>query len=78
MITDLTVPGGMGGRELCAALRRLEPEPVVVASSGYSNDPLLAEHDRFGFSGVLVKPYSLQQLDKVVRSNLSRSPVAVG
>ena len=66
VILDLTVPGGMGGVQALAALRELAPELQAVVSSGYSRDPILANHRRHGFQGMLPKPYSIGDLAKVL------------
>jgi two-component system cell cycle sensor histidine kinase/response regulator CckA len=57
VILDLTIPGGMGGREAQAAIARLDPTAVIVASSGYSDDPVMASPQEHGFHGKLPKPY---------------------
>lgn len=71
VIMDLTIPGGMGGREAIARLRELDPNVRAIVSSGYSNDPVMAQYTSYGFSGVMVKPYDLgdlaDQLDRVLR-----------
>lgn len=74
MILDLTIPGGMGGRETASRLRALDPEVRLVASSGYSNAPVMADHVGHGFCGILPKPYDLQQLAKVLSSVLDGVP----
>jgi PAS domain S-box-containing protein len=61
VILDLTVPGGMGGIESLSTLRRLDPHVCAVASSGYSDDPVMAQPREFGFCVSLAKPY--QQID---------------
>ncbi len=70
VVMDLTVPGGMGGREAMEHLRRLDPGVIAIVSSGYSRDPVLANHQSLGFQAVLPKPYSLEQLTKVMRAVL--------
>ena len=67
VIVDLTVPGGMGGGEVLAALREGHPEVKVIASSGYSDDPIIARPGDFGFTGSLTKPYTASRLGVVVR-----------
>ena len=62
VILDLTVPGGMGGREAAALIRRLDPAAVLIVSSGYSNDPVLADYGKYGFNGSAVKPYTFETL----------------
>ncbi len=66
VIMDLTIPGGMGGKEALSRLRRLDPEVRAVVSSGYSNDQVLADFRRYGFSGIIPKPYRVEELLEVV------------
>ncbi len=70
-IVDLTVPGGMGGKETVARLLELDPDAKVIVSSGYSNDPVMANYRKHGFRGVVAKPYKIQELNDVVRDVLS-------
>ena len=70
MILDLTVPGGMGGRETIEKLRQLDPHVRAVVSSGYSSDPVLAQYRSFGFLGMVPKPYDLTELTKVIHAVL--------
>ncbi len=62
VILDLTVPGGMGGKETAEQLLRIDPEAVLVVSSGYSNDPVVANFRQYGFSGVINKPFDAETL----------------
>ena len=62
VILDLTVPGGMGGKETMEHLLKIDPEVKVLVSSGYSTDPVMAEYRKFGFSGVIGKPYEIKTL----------------
>lgn len=66
VIMDLTVPGGMGGAEAIKELRKIDPEVRAIVSSGYSNDPIMADYDRYGFKGVVVKPYNVKDLSNVI------------
>ena len=63
VLLDLTVPGGLGGLDTLAAMRAMDPEIPAIASSGYSDDPVLARPARYGFQGVLAKPYRLADLE---------------
>jgi PAS domain S-box-containing protein len=67
VVMDLTVPGGMGGRQAMEELLQIDPAVKAVVSSGYSSDPVLANHHAHGFRGVVAKPYRLADLAKVMR-----------
>ena len=56
VILDLTVPGGTGGKEAMKKLLDIDPNVKAIVSSGYSNDPVMANFREYGFSGVLAKP----------------------
>jgi CheY-like chemotaxis protein len=59
-IADLTVPGGVGGVEALARIRELDPTVTAIVISGYSNDPVLANYEQYGFDAVLRKPFELE------------------
>ena len=65
-IIDLTIPGGMGGKETLRRLQELDSNVAAVVSSGYCNDPVLANPEHFGFKGVITKPYNLSDLSKTL------------
>ncbi len=67
VILDLTVPGGMGGREAIEALKQFDPGVRAIVSSGYSSDPVLANHEAYGFREVVPKPYELTDLAQAVQ-----------
>jgi PAS domain S-box-containing protein len=62
VIMDLTVPGGQGGKEAIKRFREIDPLIKVIASSGYSNDPIMSDYRRYGFSGIIGKPYKVDDL----------------
>ncbi len=66
VIMDLTVPGGMGGKEAVGKLLEIDPAAKAVVSSGYSNDPVMSDFRRYGFCGVIAKPYRIQELGAVL------------
>ena len=61
-IMDLTIPGGMGGRETARRVLDMEPGARLIVSSGYSNDPVMAKFKDYGFCAAIVKPYEMQEL----------------
>jgi PAS domain S-box-containing protein len=66
VILDLTVPGGMGGKAAIEKLLRIDPQVKAIVSSGYSDDPIMANFLEYGFSGVIAKPYRVAELSKVL------------
>jgi CheY-like chemotaxis protein len=77
VLLDLTVQGGMGGKEAAEILRGIDPDVKVIASSGYSNDPIMADYKSYGFSGIISKPYQLSDLKQVLAQVLGRSSGSV-
>ncbi|MBI4698569.1 MAG: response regulator, partial [Nitrospirae bacterium] len=73
VIMDLTIRGGMGGRETINKLLEIDPEVKAIVSSGYSNDPLMSEFSQHGFIGVLTKPYSIEELNKILSKIVNRT-----
>lgn len=67
VIMDLTIPGGMGGKDAIQELRAMDPNVKAIVSSGYSNDPVMADHTKYGFSGVVSKPYDIDQMAKTLK-----------
>jgi CheY-like chemotaxis protein len=66
VIMDITIPGGMGGKEAIKYLYEIDPQVKAIVSSGYANDPVMAEYKDYGFAGVLAKPYTLDALEDVL------------
>lgn len=67
VIMDLTIPGGMGGKEAIKKLLAYDSNAIAIVSSGYSNDPVMANPASFGFKTAIVKPYSFKELDDVIK-----------
>jgi CheY-like chemotaxis protein len=72
VILDLTVRGGMGGKEAMQKLLEINPQVVGIVSSGYSDDPSVKDFHQYGFSGVVAKPYSMQELGQKLNQVLSK------
>ena len=66
VILDLTVPAGMGGQEAVKRLINIDPEVKAIVSSGYANDPIVSDYEKYGFHGVVTKPYEINELSKVL------------
>jgi len=70
VILDLSICGGMGGKETIRRLREIEPQLTALVMSGYSNDPIMADYERHGFAGALIKPFAMDTLRAAVESLL--------
>jgi len=66
VIMDLTIPGGMGGKEAIKKMAEIDPNIKSIVSSGYSDDPVMSEFQRYGFKDFIAKPYRTSELSKVV------------
>lgn len=71
LIMDLTIQGGMGGKEAIERLRAIDPEVKAVVSSGYANDPIMANYRSHGFSAVVPKPYMVSDMSQALAALLS-------
>ena len=79
VISDLTIPGGMGGKETIKRLCEIDPEVRAIVSSGYANDPVISRYQEFGFTGMLAKPYQIDAMCRKVTEVLAipRQPKSV-
>jgi len=66
LILDLTVPGGMGGKAVLESILKIDPGVKAIVSSGYFEDPIMAQYQEHGFSGVIAKPYKISQLSEIL------------
>jgi two-component system cell cycle sensor histidine kinase/response regulator CckA len=71
VLADLTVAGGMGGKETASRLREIDPSVRIIVSSGHSDSAILSDFQKYGFSDVLPKPWSLVRLSEVLKRVLS-------
>lgn len=74
VIMDLTVPGGMGGKEAVKRLLDIDPQVKAIVSSGYCQDPVMANYRDFGFVGVVEKPYKIESLAKTLALLTNQGP----
>lgn len=74
VILDLTVPGGMGGKETVQRLHEIDPHVKAIASSGYSQDTVMSEYEKHGFAGVVPKPYKIGELSEAVQKAMNAGP----
>ena len=62
LILDLTIPGGIGGKEVIKAIHQIHPSVKAIATSGYANDSIIADPKKYHFQASLPKPFVLQEL----------------
>ncbi|MHB1587969.1 MAG: PAS domain-containing hybrid sensor histidine kinase/response regulator [Acidiferrobacteraceae bacterium] len=74
VILDITVPGGMGGTECIRGLLELDPKVRAIISSGYSTDPVMSNFAQYGFRGVIMKPYDVEELSMTIYRVVNEPP----
>lgn len=70
VIMDLTIPGGMGGKEAIRELLKIDPQVKTLVSSGYASDPLMRDFGKYGFKGTVTKPYKIGEMLKTLQKVL--------
>jgi len=70
MIFDLTIPGGMGGKEAIGEIRKICSETPVFVASGYSNDPVMMNPELYGFNAGISKPFKIADLSEMLKKHL--------
>lgn len=71
VIMDLTIPGGMGGKDAAEQILAIDPQASLIVSSGYSNDPIMSDYRAYGFTGAVAKPYNIKELGQLISDLLS-------
>lgn len=66
VLLDLTIPGGMGGKEASEKILAIDPMACMVVSSGYSSDPIMENYHAHGLKGIIPKPYRLNELKELI------------
>jgi PAS domain S-box-containing protein len=74
IILDLTIRGGPGGEEVIKALLKIDPEVKALVSSGYATHPILADYKKYGFRGVMEKPYRVEELSEILSKYCGQKP----
>ncbi|MRR53367.1 MAG: PAS domain S-box protein [Deltaproteobacteria bacterium] len=72
VIMDLTIPGGMGGKDAAQQILTIDPKACMIVSSGYSDDPIMSDYRPYGFSGAITKPYKMAEFGSMLSSILSK------
>ncbi len=67
VIMDLTIVGDMGGEVTIRKLLGIDPNVKAIITSGYTNNPVMANFRKYGFKGVLVKPFGIHELDEILQ-----------
>jgi CheY-like chemotaxis protein len=70
VILDLTIPGGIGGKEVIKHLKGMNPDIKAIAYSGYADDPVISHPDQFGFQASIPKPFKLNKLMEILSTIL--------
>ncbi|HMK48715.1 MAG TPA: response regulator [Thermodesulfovibrionales bacterium] len=76
VVLDLTIHGGIGGEEVLKKLYEIDAEVKAIASSGYSDDPVISGFGDYGFHGAIVKPYRIDEMSRIV-SRVIGAPAVV-
>ncbi|MBI5595094.1 MAG: PAS domain-containing protein [Elusimicrobia bacterium] len=71
VVMDLTIQGGMGGKEAVKKLLALDPKAKVIVSSGYSDDRTLSDYAAHGFAASLSKPYTVAEVAQALAAVLA-------
>src|SRR5208337_371008 len=66
VILDLSIPNGIGGKDAIGHIRAFDPAVKAIVSTGYTNDPVVQNFEQYGFSGILSKPYKINDLKTVL------------
>jgi PAS domain S-box-containing protein len=77
IITDLTIQGGMGGINAMEIILEIDPNVKAIVSSGYSKGDIMTNYKKYGFLGILSKPYTFNELKQVI-SSVEKSPIKRG
>jgi two-component system cell cycle sensor histidine kinase/response regulator CckA len=71
VVLDLTIQGGMGGKDAMDQLLAINPNVKAIVSNGYAADPVMADYETYGFRGVIQKPFDFPDIGKILDSVLN-------
>lgn len=66
VVLDLKVTDGLGGKKTMKRLLDIDPKAKGIVSSGFSGESILSDYQKFGFAGVVEKPYKIEKLDEAL------------
>ncbi|MEE9524289.1 MAG: ATP-binding protein, partial [Thermodesulfovibrionales bacterium] len=72
VILDLTIPGAMGGKDTVKELLAIDPDVKAIVSSGYGDDPVIANYKDHGFKGYIIKPFKIEELGMLLKDILKK------
>jgi CheY-like chemotaxis protein len=77
MLFDLTIPGGMGGKEAIGEIRKMDAcaKIPVFVTSGYAEDPIMANPTEYGFTASICKPFRKSDLSEMLNKYLKPKKV---
>jgi DNA-binding NarL/FixJ family response regulator len=70
---DVTIPGGMGGKEAIRNILDIDPQAKAVVASGYATDPIIADFRQYGFCDRIAKPYKAEELHAILHRLIAGS-----
>ena len=69
---DMTIPGGLGGKELIQNLREKYKTLPIFVISGYSEDQIITKPEKYGFTASLKKPFTKDDLERILKHNIKQ------
>jgi PAS domain S-box-containing protein len=70
VLLDLTVAGGMGGKEAAQTLRTIDSSVPLFVTSGYAEDPVMEDPAAHGFKASLRKPFAMSDLSELFKKHI--------
>ncbi|MCK5268071.1 MAG: response regulator, partial [Spirochaetes bacterium] len=75
VIIDLSIPGGMGGEETIKWIRKMDSNAKAIVFSAYSNSPIISDYKKFGFNGIITKPFKIEDFSDVITKIISEKSI---